>query len=326
MEIKANGKSNSERLGRLMMSYKELQKRDTLSDFWNRKLRDEGYDVIVDGTVRRMESSEGVGGSCCTCNRGPPGPRGPPGTDGLPGSDGTPGPLGPPGPPAPPGPNPQSLFPPQCPCEAPPGDSGPKGPPGPDGHAGAAGRLGEDGKPGEQGPKGRIGLPGQPGQPGRPGLPGEPGGYRVEVGPPGQPGAPGNQGIPGHPGPPGPPGENGAPGMPGPVGPMGPPGPPGPNGDQGLPGNAGENGDFILKNNFSVRQRSFTISTEVFKNLTDKSVIILSVLQGRKEVAITARLPVSLLVTEIPSCFRLSKLFQKLLSLKVSELSHVRDI
>ncbi|VDD95529.1 unnamed protein product, partial [Enterobius vermicularis] len=94
MEIKANGKSNSERLGRLMMSYKELQKRDTLSDFWNRKLRDEGYDVIVDGTVRRMESSEGVGGSCCTCNRGPPGPRGPPGTDGLPGSDGTPGPLG----------------------------------------------------------------------------------------------------------------------------------------------------------------------------------------------------------------------------------------
>ncbi|VDN32887.1 unnamed protein product, partial [Cylicostephanus goldi] len=60
----------------------------------------------------------------CTCNRGPPGPPGDPGRDGIDGLDGTPGDIGPPGPPAPPGPDPSTLFPPQCPCEAPPGEPG----------------------------------------------------------------------------------------------------------------------------------------------------------------------------------------------------------
>lgn len=44
--------------------------------------------------------------------------------------------LGPQGPSAPPGPDAAALFPPQCPCEAPPGEPGPKGPPGADGPAG----------------------------------------------------------------------------------------------------------------------------------------------------------------------------------------------
>lgn len=37
------------------------------------------------------------GGSCCTCQQGPPGPPGPPGRDGRPGAPGRPGNPGPPG-------------------------------------------------------------------------------------------------------------------------------------------------------------------------------------------------------------------------------------
>uniref|UniRef100_A0A0R3RIG1 Col_cuticle_N domain-containing protein n=1 Tax=Elaeophora elaphi TaxID=1147741 RepID=A0A0R3RIG1_9BILA len=37
------------------------------------------------------------GGSCCTCQVGPPGPPGPPGRDGRPGAPGRPGNPGPPG-------------------------------------------------------------------------------------------------------------------------------------------------------------------------------------------------------------------------------------
>ncbi|CAD5219629.1 unnamed protein product [Bursaphelenchus xylophilus] len=271
-EIRTGNTRDSARLARLVLNQRRLQKRDTIADFWNRRLhdmqlRDEPVEPQRDyahaptpNTYEQPEPSyapppapttarptydqfvETPSTGCCTCQRGRPGPPGPPGRDGIPGLDGEPGPLGPPGPPAPPGPDPLSLFPPQCPCEAPQGDIGPKGPPGPDGPPGPPGPNGEDGKPGEQGPRGPPGLPGQPGQSGRPGPPGEPGVYRTEVGPPGRPGVPGRPGPPGQPGPPGKAGPDGPSGKQGPPGPPGPPGQPGPNGQPGSPGRPGDVG------------------------------------------------------------------------------------
>ncbi|KAI6203871.1 hypothetical protein M3Y94_00607000 [Aphelenchoides besseyi] len=66
------------------------------------------------------------GGSCCSCQVGPPGPPGPPGRDGRPGAPGRPGNPGPPGRDGVllPGP------PPKPPCQkCPPGPPGPPGPP-----------------------------------------------------------------------------------------------------------------------------------------------------------------------------------------------------
>ncbi|PIC35595.1 hypothetical protein B9Z55_014905 [Caenorhabditis nigoni] len=245
LDIETGGKKDSAKLANIVLNHRRLEKRDTLQDFWARRLHDQelrdqpvGYDNPSVG----VESFNSEGGGCCTCHRGPPGPAGDGGRDGADGVDGTPGEIGPPGPPAPPGPDPHSLFPPQCPCEAPPGDAGPPGQPGPDGPPGAPGNPGEDGKPGDQGPRGPPGIPGAPGQPGRPGPPGEPGTYKTEVGPAGRAGAPGRPGPPGQPGPAGPPGENGKPGGQGPSGLPGPPGQPGQNGAPGEVGQPGDNG------------------------------------------------------------------------------------
>ncbi|GMT18066.1 hypothetical protein PFISCL1PPCAC_9363, partial [Pristionchus fissidentatus] len=258
LDIKTGGKKDSAKLARIVMAQRRLEKRDTLDEYWDRRLQDQALrDQPYDSPVQRpapiaadygaykpkedqfVESFSG-GAGCCTCNRGPPGPSGMPGRDGADGVDGEPGAIGPPGPPAPPGPEPSSLFPEQCPCEAPQGEPGPKGAQGPDGQPGPPGPSGDDGKPGDQGARGVNGMPGQPGQPGRPGPPGEPGDYRTEVGPPGRPGAPGRAGAPGPTGNPGQPGPDGKPGAQGPVGQSGPPGQPGQN---GAPGAAGKQGD-----------------------------------------------------------------------------------
>lgn len=238
LDIKTNGRHDSEKLAPIVMAHREV-KRDTMADFWARRLHDQ---ELRDEPYQKPESftESYASGDCCTCSRGPPGPMGPPGRDGAPGIDGEIGQLGPPGPPAPFDAELQSQFPPQCPCDSPPGEPGPKGPPGPDGPPGPPGQDGEDGRPGDQGPRGPPGQPGQPGQPGRSGPPGEPGMYRTEVGPPGRPGAPGR---PGPPGPMGPPGTNGDDGPPGAAGPPGPPGQSGQPGPSGRPGPVGPPGE-----------------------------------------------------------------------------------
>ncbi|CAI4228984.1 unnamed protein product [Auanema sp. JU1783] len=250
LDIETGGRRDVGRLASIVMAQRRIAKRDTLADFWARRLHDQelrDQPVGYDGPSAFVESPPSsdtpqTGGGCCTCHRGPPGQVGDAGRDGVDGVDGTPGDIGPPGPPAPPGPDPQSLFPEQCPCEAPPGEPGPKGPPGPDGPPGAPGSAGDDGKPGDQGERGPQGMPGQPGQMGRPGPPGEPGSYRTEVGPPGRSGSPGRPGPPGPPGPPGNPGNDGKTGQSGPPGLPGSPGQPGPNGQAGPNGPDGDNG------------------------------------------------------------------------------------
>lgn len=172
IDIKTGGRKDSARLARIIMNQRHIEKRDTLSDFWNRRmhdlqLRDDPVDTYghkpsaasetyakpaaaVPAPVYNKPDAavESYGGGCCTCGRGPAGPPGPPGRDGIDGIDGEPGQIGPQGPPAPPGPDPESLFPPQCPCEAPNGEPGPKGPPGEPGQPGPPGENGEDGKVG----------------------------------------------------------------------------------------------------------------------------------------------------------------------------------
>ncbi|MFH4974781.1 hypothetical protein AB6A40_001490 [Gnathostoma spinigerum] len=247
LEIETNGKIDSIRMANILIAQRQIHKRDTLADFWERRmhdyeLRDQPIKAVQD-PPKESSSDAYVAtytGGCCTCQRGPPGPQGPPGRDGIDGVDGEPGPIGPPGPAAAAAPDPLSLFPNQCPCESPEGDPGPKGETGPDGPIGPPGQNGEDGKPGDQGPRGPPGLPGAPGQAGRAGPPGEPGIYRTEVGVPGRIGAPGR---PGPPGLPGPPGENGPEGNVGQPGLKGPPGPPGTPGTNGLPGPAGAPGE-----------------------------------------------------------------------------------
>ncbi|CAJ0941784.1 unnamed protein product, partial [Mesorhabditis belari] len=237
LDIESGGKRDAGKLADMIMTHRRIEKRDTLAEFWNRRLHDaELRDEPIQTIRQERENPTG----CCTCHKGPPGAPGEPGRDGVPGLDGEPGPIGPPGPPAPPGPSAESLFPEQCPCEAPPGEPGSKGPPGPDGPPGPPGPSGDDGKPGDQGTRGGPGLPGNPGSPGRPGPPGEPGTYRTEVGPNGRPGAPGRPGPPGQPGPPG---LSGTDGKNGPLGPSGQPGPPGQPGQNGSPGDAGPPGD-----------------------------------------------------------------------------------
>ncbi|KAI6170617.1 Col-cuticle-N domain-containing protein [Aphelenchoides bicaudatus] len=210
-EIRTGNQQAAKRLARLVINQQRLHKRDTIADFWSRRLHDmqlrddpveSGYGggqsapqrQDYGGGAQKQEYGTSSGNSygsqpqqsytqqqsygppptttqrpapqtgygqdqfvetpstgCCTCQRGRPGPPGAPGRDGIPGLDGEQGALGPQGPPAPPGPDPLSLFPPQCPCEAPQGEPGPKGAPGPDGSIGAPGPNGEDGKPGDQG-------------------------------------------------------------------------------------------------------------------------------------------------------------------------------
>ncbi|VDK48311.1 unnamed protein product [Anisakis simplex] len=243
LNIETEGKSNVGKLADIVMAHRELHKRDTIADFWARRLHDQ---ELRDDPYY----SSKVEGGCCTCQRGAPGPAGPPGRDGADGIDGEMGPMGPPGPAAQQIFDPLTMFPPQCPCEAPAGEPGPKGPRGPDGPPGPPGLPGEDGKPGDQGPRGPPGLPGPQGPAGRAGPPGEPGMLRTEVGPSGRPGLPGRPGIPGEPGPPGPNGEDGRPGPEGPAGPPGPPGQPGQSGPIGEPGQAGEPGKYIEKELF----------------------------------------------------------------------------
>ncbi|VDM62041.1 unnamed protein product [Angiostrongylus costaricensis] len=264
LNIETGGKRDVAKLADIVMNQRRLEKsiftelfvkinaemkafRDTLADFWARRLHDQELrdePVGYEGGTAAIESSTQGGRTlgCCTCNRGAPGPPGDPGRDGIDGIDGMPGDIGQPGLPAPPGPEPTSLFPPQCPCEAPPGDPGPKGQQGPDGPPGPPGAPGEDGKPGDQGPRGNPGMPGPPGPTGRPGPPGEPGTYKTEIGPPGRPGAPGRPGPPGQPGAPGEPGGDGQPGAQGPPGMPGVPGQPGVNGPPGQPGATGDSG------------------------------------------------------------------------------------
>jgi len=267
-EIRSGGKREislrlADMVGKTISSQRRLEKRDTISDFWASRLHDLQLrdDPVEHGTSqpysnskheydkattdvakdhKHDEYSETPSTGCCTCQRGPPGRAGVPGRDGLRGLDGEPGPIGPQGPPAPPGLEPNSIFPQQCPCEAPQGETGPKGTPGPDGSTGPPGQPGEDGKPGEQGVRGPIGLPGPQGQPGRPGAPGEPGNLHTEIGPPGRQGA---LGRPGPPGPSGSPGKPGPDGISGKQGPIGPPGPPGPSGNAGKIGAGGKTGE-----------------------------------------------------------------------------------
>ncbi|KAI6212921.1 hypothetical protein M3Y94_00086600 [Aphelenchoides besseyi] len=156
-EIRTGDSQDSARLARLLINQQRLHKRDTIADFWNRRLHDmqlrddpveSGYNS---GATKSTDYSGGYAApstppqrqtapvnsydqfvetpstGCCSCMRGRPGPPGLPGRDGIPGLDGEPGPLGPPGLLTPPGPDPLSLFPPQCPCEAPQGEPGPKG-------------------------------------------------------------------------------------------------------------------------------------------------------------------------------------------------------
>ncbi|KAI6237726.1 Col-cuticle-N domain-containing protein [Aphelenchoides besseyi] len=274
-EIRTGDSQDSARLARLLINQQRLHKRDTIADFWNRRLHDMqlrddpvesgynsgatkstdysgGYAAPSTPPQRQTAPVNSYGGQetrpqpstqsygqdqfvetpstgCCSCMRGRPGPPGLPGRDGIPGLDGEPGPLGPP---APPGPDPLSLFPPQCPCEAPQGEPGPKG------------KL--NCAPGDAGPRGPSGLPGSNGLPGRQGPPGEPGQYRTEVG------QQGRQGPTGRPGPPGPigatgrPGADGASGKVGVPGPPGSPGPVGQNGAAGQPGPKGEDGKIVV--------------------------------------------------------------------------------
>ncbi|KAI6230811.1 Col-cuticle-N domain-containing protein [Aphelenchoides fujianensis] len=268
-EIRTGNSRDSARLARLLINQQRLHKRDTIADFWNRRLHDmqlrddpveSGYNS---GSTKTAEYGGGQAGGgyaapttssqrqtaptnaygtpepaprpppqqqaygqdqfvetpstgCCSCLRGRPGPPGDPGRDGIPGLDGEPGPLGPQGAssearPRPQGPDPLSLFPPQCPCEAPQGEMGAKGPQGPDGAIGAPGPNGDDGKPGgfvrqldREAPRdwpAPLGCRAV-----------KPGVYRTEVGPPGPIGPPGQAGQNGSPGAVGRPGEPGAPG------------------------------------------------------------------------------------------------------------------
>lgn len=214
-EIRTNGrKDEALRLTNLIMNRPRLEKRDTITDFWNRRLQDmqfrddpvevpTSYTGNEDGrnsayltannskkknkvkqsiysdvneryenddasrsktsppTHLPLETSnynsenevhtksygktsfskhneymETPSTGCCTCQRGPPGPPGLRGRDGIRGLDGEPGQLGSQGPPSAPGPEASTLFPEQCPCEAPIGEVGPKGPPGLDGPVG----------------------------------------------------------------------------------------------------------------------------------------------------------------------------------------------
>uniref|UniRef100_A0A914XUD0 Nematode cuticle collagen N-terminal domain-containing protein n=1 Tax=Plectus sambesii TaxID=2011161 RepID=A0A914XUD0_9BILA len=246
LDIQTGGKHDTGKMARVVMAHREaharVQKRDTMAEFWARRLLDQELQHDEAKEERKEDQFVQAYGGCCTCQRGPPGPAGPPGRDGGDGLDGQVGELGPPGPPAPTAPDAASLFPPQCPCEAPAGEPGPKGPSGPDGPPGDSGAPGEDGKPGDQGTRGPDGNKGAPGQPGRAGPPGEPGTTTPEAGPPGRPGAPGRPGPPGPAGPPGQPGKDGDGGAPGEAGTPGPPGPPGGNGQPGGPGEPGDPG------------------------------------------------------------------------------------
>jgi len=181
-------------------------------------------------------------GSCCTCQRGPPGPAGEPGKDAADGQPGKDGDKGGPGKDA--GKEEKLLpIPPQCECQAKPGPAGPVGPKGADGPPGEAGKVGGDGQPGPQGPPGPPGPPGANGLAGPVGAPGEAG--KLSPGPKGPAGAPGpagKAGAPGTPGKAGEPGKDGAPGAAGPTGDAGAPGGPGKVGAPGAPGDAGKAG------------------------------------------------------------------------------------
>lgn len=178
---------------------------------------------------------------CCTCHRGPSGAAGAPGRNGR---DGNHGAMGRPG-------NngrdavssvPQNVFPPQCPCEASPGQGGPPGPKGPPGNSGPAGDSGNPGQDGPAGSPGPGGPPGPGGRPGNKGAPGPPGNASNQAGNPGAPGQPGRPGGPGQPGGAGNPGGDGRPGPPGQPGRPGGPGRDGNNGTPGQPGSPGNPG------------------------------------------------------------------------------------
>lgn len=248
LTIQTKGRVPADKLAKVVMEVRESavrQRRSANQDllFWmKRKMdwvsNDDQTYAITDAAVQGFNS-----GSCCTCHRGPPGPPGIPGIDGQDGLGGERGRQGPPGPPAPPGPDPRTLFPEQCPCEAPPGPPGPPGNRGLDGQPGDDGAPGADGKPGDQGPRGPPGQPGQPGRPGNRGPPGAPGVLRpAPPAPPGRPGEPGRPGPQGPPGRPGNPGADGQPGSQGPPGDQGQPGQPGRNGSPGRPGSQGPPG------------------------------------------------------------------------------------
>ncbi|PAV86955.1 hypothetical protein WR25_25623 [Diploscapter pachys] len=117
LDIELGGKRDAGKLADIVMAHRRIEKRDTLADFWKARLQDQELRDQPIGYDRPSAAVESFGGSCCTCHRGPPGAPGEKGKDGV---DGL----------APAGPDPSTLFPPQCPCEAPPGDEGPKGSPG----------------------------------------------------------------------------------------------------------------------------------------------------------------------------------------------------
>jgi len=202
----------------------------------------EGPETPLNAFMRVARQAHTEVGSCCTCQRGPPGSAGEPGTDGRDGNPGRDGDKGGPGRDAA---KEDKLLPipPQCECMAKPGSAGPVGPKGPDGPPGENGRPGGDGSSGPQGPPGPPGPAGGPGQNGPPGPRGEDGHLIPgQKGPAGQPGGPGKAGNPGNPGQGGAPGKDGAPGPAGSPGEPGSPGGPGRAGGPGSPGDPGRNG------------------------------------------------------------------------------------
>lgn len=124
LDIQTGGKHDTIKMARVIMAHREaharVQKRDTMADFWARRLLDQEVqqrDYPQPGQEPppppKPDQFVQAYGGCCTCQRGPPGPPGPPGRDGVDGYDGHVGELGPPGDPAPVPPEPANLFPPQ---------------------------------------------------------------------------------------------------------------------------------------------------------------------------------------------------------------------
>uniref|UniRef100_A0A0R3S6D5 Col_cuticle_N domain-containing protein n=1 Tax=Elaeophora elaphi TaxID=1147741 RepID=A0A0R3S6D5_9BILA len=85
LDIETNGRYDSGKLARIVMAHRDV-KRDTMADFWARRLHDQ---ELRDEPYQKPDAfgESYVSGDCCTCSRGPPGPLGAPGRDGVPGID-----------------------------------------------------------------------------------------------------------------------------------------------------------------------------------------------------------------------------------------------
>uniref|UniRef100_A0A915ERM3 Nematode cuticle collagen N-terminal domain-containing protein n=1 Tax=Ditylenchus dipsaci TaxID=166011 RepID=A0A915ERM3_9BILA len=281
-EIRTNGRKASAdalRMANMMVlnAAHRLEKRDTISDFWNRRLHDmqlrddpvgeAGYgggaktEAGYGSPTPTKQPQEVYGNSKETYGGGAAKTEAPAANYGNPSYGETAGKR-----------TDQFVETPStgcCTCQR-----GPPGPPGPRGRDGLRGLDGEHGPLGAQGPPSPPGpepaslfpvqcpvrhlqanqVPRTSGPDGPVGPPGDSGddGKSGEQGPRGPPGLPGQAGQPGRPGPPGEPGSYkteigpagrpGAPGRPGPPGPSGAPGKPGADGVAGRPGPPGPPG------------------------------------------------------------------------------------